>query len=282
MTLYQALLEAENIKVISPARIKRIKDFINMLEEFKKQIDTPVSPQIKNIIEKSGLLEFFQKSEDGESAVENLYELVNSSADYDKQNDNPNLLDFVQQISLFSDADAYDESSERTALMTLHAAKGLEFDYVFIIGLEEGVLPHERSMDEDAQIEEERRLLFVGTTRAREYLNISYAEYRTFRGQFLRTIPSRFLQELGIDIEGNLDNNQSVSRDVNIPSPEESRSGKNKEFEKGELVRHPKFGFGRVVKFSALGANSVIKIKFNSGHTKVLMLKYAKLTKVEN
>ena len=110
----------------------------------------------------------------------------------------PSLVDYLQQIALFSDADAYNASVERVALMTLHSAKGLEFDTVFIVGVEEGLLPHERSADNENETEEERRLFFVGITRAKVNLFIAFAKYRQIRGQTLRTIPSQFLFELGL------------------------------------------------------------------------------------
>jgi DNA helicase-2/ATP-dependent DNA helicase PcrA len=279
ISMYDAMLQAERIESVSAKRRKNIKEFAEMLEDLRGNIDSSVAPQIENVIDCSGLLNSLQNTEDGESAIENIYEFVNSAADYDKQNDQPNLTDFIQQISLFSDTDSYDESAERVSVMTLHSAKGLEFENVFIAGLEEGLLPHGRSIDEDDEVEEERRLFFVGTTRAESWLSISYAEYRTFRGQFSRTIPSRFLREIGIGVKSDEDDRLGRDSEINIPSPQTSED--KKEFRKGELVRHPKFGLGKVVKFNDLGANSVIKIKFNSGHMKTLLVKYANLTKAK-
>lgn len=279
ISTYDAMLQAERIESISARRRKSIKELADMLEDFRKRIDSPTAPQIENLIDRSGLLNSLQNTEDGDSAIENIYEFVNSAADYDKQADQPNLTDFIQQISLFSDTDTYDPSAERVSVMTLHSAKGLEFENVFIAGLEEGLLPHGRSIDQDEEVEEERRLFFVGATRAKSWLSISYAEYRTFRGQFSKTIPSRFLNELGIGVKAPETDSIGQNSEINIPSPQ--ASGNNKGFKKGELVRHPKFGTGKVVKFNDLGANSVVKIRFNSGHMKTLLVKYAKLTKVK-
>jgi len=168
--------------------------------------------------------------------------------------------------------------------MTLHAAKGLEFEHAFITGVEEGLLPHERSTasEDDEQLEEERRLFFVGITRAKADLFISYARYRTVRGQFLRTIPSKFLFELGTSFteqagydEADDDIDDDDDNDYDTSSQDLPR------FKKGQLVRHEKFGLGRIKEFLDMGENSVVAIKFNSGQTKSLMVKYAKLSEVD-
>ncbi len=158
--------------------------------------------------------------------------------------------------------------------MTLHCAKGLEFENVFIIGLEDGLLPHERSNtgeDED-ELEEERRLFFVGITRAKTGLHISHAQYRKIRGQMLRTIPSQFLFELGTDFAEHIEENQ-YHYDNNI-------SQTIPHFAAGQLVRHKSFGRGTVQEFIDMGQNSIVIVKFNTGQTKSLMVKYADLSKM--
>jgi len=163
-------------------------------------------------------------------------------------------------------------------MMTLHAAKGLEFEHVFIVGVEEGLLPHERSNAEhdDEQLEEERRLLFVGMTRAKAGLHISFARYRTIRGQFLRTVPSQFLFELGVAFAEQPRQIQYDDADVDADTGEPPAR-----FRPGQLVRHDIFGLGRVKEFSDMGEDSIVSVKFNSGHTKTLMLKYANLSPVD-
>jgi DNA helicase-2/ATP-dependent DNA helicase PcrA len=164
--------------------------------------------------------------------------------------------------------------------MTLHAAKGLEFENVFIVGVEEGLLPHERtnSHDDLDELEEERRLFFVGITRAKTNLHISYTQYRTIRGQLLRTIPSQFLFELGCSFqEDSLDDDRQDSDDREYEDSAQSASAAG--FAVGQLVRHRSFGLGRVTDFVDVGENSTVTVKFNTGQTKSLMLKYAKLEK---
>jgi len=164
--------------------------------------------------------------------------------------------------------------------MTLHAAKGLEFEHAFITGVEEGLLPHERSItgEDDEQLEEERRLFFVGITRAKSDLFISYARYRTVRGQFLRTIPSKFLFELGTNFT---EQARHDDIDVDDDNDYDTSSQDVPRFKKGQLVRHEKFGLGRIKEFVDMGENSVVAVKFNSGQTKSLMVKYANLSEVD-
>jgi DNA helicase-2/ATP-dependent DNA helicase PcrA len=134
--------------------------------------------------------------EEGGDRLANVQELVTGAARYDEETAEPSLADFLQRVALTSDQDAVDENAGCVMLMTLHAAKGLEFDNVFIIGLEHGTLPHERTLRDPAQIEEERRLLFVGTTRARRRLSLSFADNRTIRGVPLARSRSQFLHDL--------------------------------------------------------------------------------------
>ena len=201
ITFFQALKKAKHIDSLSKAATAKIAVFVDMLERFKPDLAGEVAPLVERIFNETGLSDSLEAAGDeGKDAIENVKELINATAQYDRQAESPSLLDYLQQISLFSDVDTYDASDNRLSLMTLHTSKGLEFENVFIVGLEHGLLPHERSnSDDEDEIEEERRLFFVGITRAKTNLYISYARYRTTRGQLLRTIPSSFLYELGAD-----------------------------------------------------------------------------------
>jgi DNA helicase-2/ATP-dependent DNA helicase PcrA len=215
-----------------------------------------------------------------------------------QRTEKPSLVDYLQQIALFSDADAYDASVDRAALMTLHSAKGLEFDNVFIVGVEEGLLPHERSAEGADETEEERRLFFVGITRAKTNLFISFARYRQIRGQTLRTIPSQFLYEIGIEFSESTpaaedseifshrghrdhrDNEENQESESYLSSVAYKNSVAKGIFRRGDIVVHKKFGLGTVKDFADMGENSIVTVAFNTGTTKTLMLKYAKLTKI--
>ena len=277
ITFFEALKRAGEIDSLSKGPKAKIAVFADLLEQLKKDVDGPVAPLAERVFNESQLKVSLEAAgTEGKDALGNVSELINATALYDSQAEQPSLVDYLQQISLFSDVDAYDTTSERVALMTLHAAKGLEFENVFIIGLEEGILPHERSNDDEDETEEERRLFFVGITRAKSGLYISYARYRTIRGQMLRTIPSQFLYELGTDFT------QAIQENNVSPTIAQYMAGDTAgRFVKGQLVRHKTFGLGRVEKFMDMGEDSIVIVKFNTGQTKSLMLKYTNLSEMQ-
>ncbi len=280
ITFFDGLKEAEHIDSLSKAAKAKLAAFVNMLEQFKKDIAGKVAPLAECVFVESGLEKSLMDAGDqGKTAIENANELINAARIYDQQAEQPSLLDYLQQISLFSDVDAYDASNDRVALMTLHSAKGLEFENVFIVGLEEGLLPHERSNagEDDDELEEERRLFFVGITRAKTGLYISCARYRTVRGQLLRTIPSQFLFELGLDFTERPQENIASSCVTQY-----AIRNMQCDFAPGQRVRHKSFGLGTVKEFTDMGENSIVVVKFNSGQTKSLMVKYADLSKIRS
>jgi DNA helicase-2/ATP-dependent DNA helicase PcrA len=301
--LYDALKTISQVPNIPKTTAAKLTAFYNMLEDFNKDASGPVEKTIESVFEKSGLEKSLEsEGAEGEDAIANIEELISAAVVYDKQaaedrgqrtenggqriedgrqrTESPSLVDYLQQIALFSDVDAYDSSVDRVALMTLHSAKGLEFDNVFIVGVEDGLLPHERSADGIDETEEERRLFFVGITRAKTSLLISFAKYRQIRGQTLRTIPSQFLYELGIEFT----ESEIGKDDIFGASPNHQLSIINNQssprFKWGDIVVHKKFGIGTVKEFADMGENSIVTVAFNTGLTKSLHLKYAKLTKI--
>jgi DNA helicase-2/ATP-dependent DNA helicase PcrA len=280
--LYQAAQQASQIDSIGKAAHAKLFAFSNMIEGFKKDADGPVAPLMERVFAESGLLGHLESGgEKGQAAIENVGELVNAAAAYDQAAESPSLLDYLQMIALYSDTDAYDSAGGKVSLMTLHAAKGLEFENVFIVGAEEGLLPHERSRDSDDELEEERRLFFVGITRAKDNLHISYARQRVLRGQYLRTVPSQFLYEIGYSPydRGNDFEEDRFSDDFSQVASDTHLCARK--FTAGELIGHSKFGLGRVTEFHNMGENSIVVVRFNSGKTKTLMVKYAKLSRVD-
>jgi len=238
VSFLEAVRKSDGISSLSKAPKAKLAVFANMLEQFKKDLAGKVAPLAERVFNESGLADSLRAAgAEGQSALENVNELINGAADYDQHADQPSLVDYLHQISLFSDVDVYDAASDRVALMTLHAAKGLEFGHVFIAGVEEGLLPHERSgaAENDDELEEERRLFFVGITRAKMGLYVSFARYRTIRGQSLRTIPSQFLFELGVDFTEQVEQDEYNEDDTSRPGPD---------LKPGQLVRHDIFGQG--------------------------------------
>jgi DNA helicase-2/ATP-dependent DNA helicase PcrA len=281
ISLSDAIKRAQEVPGLTGAVQTKLLAFVKMMEGFAQRLSGKVAPLVESVLKGSGLEQSFHRAGlEGQTALENAEELISTAAAYDQQAENPALVDYLQGIALFSDADAYDASVDRIALMTLHAAKGLEFENVFIIGLEEGLLPHERAANNPDELEEERRLFFVGITRAKTNLYISHARYRTFRGQVLRTIPSQFLYQLGSELvqEAFEPEDEAPSYPGRAPLP--AATGKPPAFIPGELVRHKAFGLGRVRKYVDLGAHSIVVVAFNSGQTKSLLLQYADLAKV--
>jgi DNA helicase-2/ATP-dependent DNA helicase PcrA len=281
-----ALKQADRIATLNDAAKKRLAGFARLIATLAQGADGPVAPVIERAIRLSGLeASLEQGGAEGKDALENINELVSAAAAYDQQAETPSVIDYLQQIALFSDTDAYDATIERVALMTLHAAKGLEFEHIFILGLEDGLLPHERGRGSEEEMEEERRLFFVGVTRAKTNLHISYVRYRTSRGQTLRASPSQFLFELGPGLapqeqefgEAQAEQARTLPRRPRAKEPELPPDS-DAPFAPGQLVRHKTFGLGRVKKFVDMGANSVVVIRFNTGQTKSLLLQYADLS----
>ena len=278
ISLLHASAKASIIDGINKPTQGRLAAFAQQIDGFIKDSSDKVAEIMETVLEDSGMLDALHKQDAAD--IENATELINAASKYDEQAESPSLLDYLQSIALYSDTDAFDPSSGKVSLMTLHAAKGLEFDNVFIIGLEEGLLPHERSLSgSDEELEEERRLFFVGITRARKILFISYAKHRVMRGQFMRTIPSKFLYEIDAlqrfaagDYQYDTEFAQSHYDDYSQVSP-----SSKPQFVSGQVVRHKKFGMGRVKEFTDLGQSSIVVVRFNTGQTKSLMVAYANL-----
>ncbi|MFI4913171.1 MAG: ATP-dependent helicase [Sedimentisphaeraceae bacterium JB056] len=196
--MLEAAREAQSVETLTSSAVTKVKDFAAMIDRFAKFASDggSVAKLLAEVYDKSGMhTALLTSKESQEDAMSNIEELINSAAQYEQAAEEPSLFDYLQSISLYSDSDAYDPESGKVSLMTLHAAKGLEFENAFVIGLEQGILPHERSAEDDKELEEERRLFFVGITRAKMGLYISRVLNRTMRGQMFRSMPSKFLYE---------------------------------------------------------------------------------------
>ncbi len=277
MDMHDVLMHVDSVETLGAAAKAKIKKFYDMLSRWKMLLDQPIENIIKTIYIDSGLKVALESDKESDHA-ENVDELINSGSQYDMENlenDESSLEDYLQQIALVSDIDSFDETSGAISLMTLHSAKGLEFPAVAIIGLEEGILPHSRSLDKPSDIEEERRLLFVGITRSENVLTLSYARNRTVHGSSLATIKSEFLRNLtGLD-------NQDTSFEREITYEAEPQydyeEDQTQQFYNGQLVRHPKLGMGRIQELIPSRENAKVIVQFNTGSRKTLILKYANL-----
>jgi DNA helicase II / ATP-dependent DNA helicase PcrA len=243
--------------------------------------------------------------ETGNDRLRNIGELINVAAEFDVQNPEGTLDDYLQQVTLVSDVDKIKDSGGAVTLMTLHAAKGLEFPFVAMVGMEDGLIPHARAVSFNAnpdEMEEERRLAFVGITRAMKQLVLSHARYRMIRGQTERTIASQFLQEMPeecfeeLDLTGddsglgslNYRDEASYGRRAQQDRrQDESASQRHQaeamagEFKRGVLVRHPQFGLGRIEEITPAGTMTKAIVQFQGMGKKTLILQYARLEKVD-
>jgi DNA helicase II / ATP-dependent DNA helicase PcrA len=198
-SLLAAAREAGLIEGLNKKAAVAVARFVSMFDHLALSATAPVEEIIGHVLADSGYHDFLKDSEDedDQERLANIEELLTAAREFDETHPATGELEsFLEQAALVNDIDAWEVEDDRVTLMTVHAAKGLEFPVVFMIALEEGIFPHERSRNEEDQLEEERRLLFVAITRAREELHLSRACYRHYRGQFRPTVPSAFLMEL--------------------------------------------------------------------------------------
>ncbi len=258
-----------------------LKGFLQLIEQLAVQTQgLELYEQVKLTIEKSGLIEFHkkEKGEKGEARVENLKELVNAARQFVYEQDNDEALTeldlFLAHAALEAGEAQAGDYEDCVQLMTLHSAKGLEFKMVFLVGLEEGLFPSRQSVDDAGRLEEERRLCYVGMTRAMQKLVISYAESRRLYGRDQYPRPSRFLKEIPAEQCQEVRIRAQISRPGN---PEWQDSGT---YRVGQQVRHAKFGEGVILQVEGDGVQQRVQINFSEVGLKWLMLSYANLESV--
>lgn len=198
MSLLDAMRQAGQIPTLDRRARGKLADFASLWDRLSKSVHRPIEEILGLVLSETGYREqFAADTEEAQQRLANIEELLTACREFDEHHTGPNSLeDFLEQASLTSDTDPWETEHDTVTLMTLHASKGLEFPVVYLVAVEQGLLPHERSRGDLDQLEEERRLLFVAITRAQEELQISSARYRDFRGQRKLTIPSEFLMEL--------------------------------------------------------------------------------------
>ncbi|HPF40733.1 MAG TPA: UvrD-helicase domain-containing protein [Phycisphaerae bacterium] len=266
MTMYLAAQQCDAIESLKTAR-KKVAVFAKLIAELADMPPRPVRDIVSAVLSKSGIekaLGHAGSLEDNDP-LENVNELVSAAQQYDKDFPEGSLIDWLQQTSLVSDTDAIDEERGAVTLMTLHAAKGLEFPAVYMIGLEEGLLPHARTqLADQAELEEERRLAFVGMTRAMRRLTLTHALYRMVRGITERAIASRFLSELpDEEIERETFAEQRDRSMAHLGRYNENEHfGSDSMYYPGLRVRHEDYGDGEVVGIESRLRSQYIRIYF--------------------
>jgi DNA helicase-2/ATP-dependent DNA helicase PcrA len=239
------------------------------------------------ILEKTGYSAYVRDgTEEGEDRWNNILELRTVAREYTELPAEDSLTTFLEEVALVSDVDTYDETVNAPTLLTLHMAKGLEFPVVFIVGLEEGLFPHSRSMDDPEAMEEERRLCYVGITRAKEQLYLVHAFRRTMYGESEVSVPSRFIADIPDHLiagrgEAALNEEERRYR-WQVQWPASSEPAVTGQFETGDRVRHPLFGEGIVIESKATGADEEVTVAFEKKGIKRLLASFAKLEKLQH
>jgi len=278
LSLMEATFQPEELSDLPESARKKLSLFRDIVLSILDLPQFPVKPIVQRALEISGYEKTLEKSESETSKerLENLRELLSAAHRYDLEHPEGSLQGFLEEIALVADVDKWDRAAEAVSLLTLHSAKGLEFPVVFIVAFEEGILPHDRALDEGRDEEEERRLAFVGITRAKKELHISYADQRTLQGRLIRQSPSRFLSEIPEDLFETVlgpsltSGRWQVTGRTSLP------------YDVGDVVRSPYFGMGKVVEISPRSRWTKVVVEFERGLRRNLIAEYASLKKVSS
>ena len=307
ITLLAAMEQSASVSGLSPRAANAAKQLVAMVRRWRRlagaheaaKVDEPeqgtlllhavqaaqdhgavisVRALMESVVRESGLEELLKKTGAEElDELANVNELISSAAEFEAERPEGTLEDYLAQVSLVTDADHMKGAGGAVTLMTLHAAKGLEFPVVAMIGLEEGILPHSRARQNPQELEEERRLCFVGITRAQERLILSKAAVRKVRGLRERTVTSPFLSDMppeSLTIVDRTGTGELERRDDSQAADSANLAAK---FRRGQLVRHEQFGLGRIAEVWEAGKHTRAVVQFNQVGRKTLVLQYARL-----
>ena len=265
-----------------------LQSFMEIIDKLGREVaELELQDQVDHVIQMSGLIEHYkkEKGERGEGRIENLLELVSAARGFSPETEAETELSplesFLAHAVLESGEGQADPYADCVQMMTLHSAKGLEFPVVFLAGMEDGLFPHQRSVADLAGLEEERRLCYVGATRAMRHLYITYAEQRRLYGVDTYGQPSRFIGELPPDLIEEIRPRLQVSRPIFVKRSSSLEETPAPNMRMGSRVRHAKFGDGVVLNFEGNGPHARIQVNFERQGTKWLMLSYANLVRVE-
>ena len=298
MSLFDALECCDDIPKLGRTADK-IKGFVNMIEVFRAQSEyITLAELFTNILEETGYIKALEEEfeEQAEARIENIDELMNKIVDYEETEEEPTLSGFLENVALVSDIDSLDENEDYVMLMTLHSAKGLEFPYVYMCGMEDGLFPSYMTIvsDEPDEIEEERRLCYVGITRAKKKLTMTFAKTRMVRGSTQFNKPSRFVREITPDLfyKGRMPEKERKDQRIQRPSESVIRQPKTMtsygkvfqvqkatalDYTVGDRVRHIKFGVGTVINISDGGKDYEVTVDFDKSGVKKMFASFAKL-----
>lgn len=289
ITPFEAMQLADSIPGLNKRLLNSIKQFADLMEGFRQKVGTlPLTDLVRTILVDTGYLAELEmeKTVEAQTRIENLQEFLSVTSDFDRHAEEKTLEAFLAQVSLVSDVDNLEESEDKVVLMTLHTAKGLEFPVVFLCGMEEGVFPHSRAMLDETELEEERRLCYVGMTRAQELLYLTRAWQRTLYGNTVNNPPSRFLTEFSEELRQDYGFSRKIQGKKDLPKPLADEKGKGAQregrlsFNLGDHVVHSKWGEGVIVKISGEGKDLQLSIAFPDLGIKNVLAEYAPIKKV--
>ncbi len=307
VSLFEVMQDAENYPALSK-KSKVLKEFTDILQNLMDHVDEiPLEELFDRLLEESGYQKYLElQGSEGKNRLENVYELKSNIVKYSEEVDHPTLAEFLEEIALYTDLDSWDESSDYVIMMTLHSAKGLEFDNVFIAGMEDGIFPGRQAVVFPSELEEERRLAYVGITRAKKKLFLTAAAQRLLFGQTIRNSISRFALEIPEEYRELADktiitaaqlkesNNHALRRKMMMQSGRSLGIGmssggvataarhadKTKEqmrLSVGDRVKHKIFGEGTVLSAIPMANDTLVEIAFDQAGSKKIMQNFAKL-----
>lgn len=308
--MWDVIQDIESVTQLSPPMRAKLLSFARLLAGLRSEKDSLTITSLASIVlDKSGYMKSLEddKSIESQTRLENVKELLSKTTMFEAENEVPTLGGFLENVSLVADIDSLDSTANAITMMTLHASKGLEFPVVFIAGMEENVFPHSRSLDSDKEIEEERRLCYVGITRAKEEVFLTYANRRTIFGNIAYGSPSRFLREVPQDLFKTIRGDGKFGPAVSSFDPDAGMKKSHKGvpagtklwddkagvlqggekiletdgYKVGKKVKHSKFGVGVLLSITGEGENTTLEVAFPEIGAKRLLLAYAKLEKVK-
>lgn len=294
LTLFEALERWEESGITLNTG-KKIEEFANLINNFQNMREfLSVRELTEEIMDKTGYLASLEAEDtlESRSRIENLKELVSAAREFDVLSEEKNLTVFLTGISLITSSEEVlqeEEKEQKVSLMTFHSAKGLEFQVVFMAGMEEGIFPHSMSLDSSQGLEEERRLCYVGCTRAMERLYLTNARQRNLYGRIVCSSPSRFLQEIPIELlcndypEANQENyevNRTAYNENRTEAEVEFQADSYEDWEAGDGLYHSKWGKGEVKSVGKSGADLVLTVLFPTEGTKVILATFALIKKI--
>jgi DNA helicase-2/ATP-dependent DNA helicase PcrA len=285
ISLYDVLKNIKDSQLFSSRITSALVGFVSMLDALIEKSNSVISLGflIDDILQTISYRDYLDQAENKEERWENVLELRNVAQEYKETNPRTALNDLLEKISLVSDTDEIDENTGAVTLITLHQAKGLEFPVVFIVGMEEGLLPHSKSLTDPSELEEERRLCYVGITRAKERLFLLYSQRRALFGKGSVNKQSRFLRDISPHLLNNISiwGQRIISPVESSPFSSDSDYSEVLELKVGDMVSHRTFGDGVVIDCMPSKGDRVITVSFAEVGEKRLLLGLAPLEKIE-